>query len=351
MKIGFVVNPIAGAGGKIGMKGTDNIEEVIERGGEPLSPFKAKEFCNGLKKEFITCSSNMGEDYIGGEIVYKTPEKTTAEDTKKACIEFLKRGAEMIVFVGGDGTARDVYTVVGKKLPVLGIPAGVKMYSGVFALNATAGRKILNSFLEGNAEIVEREIMDVDENAYRKNVFRIRLFGIAISPSIKNFLQYSKKVFPDENEAKKEIAEFMALICKKGTYIVGPGITTKAIFEKIGIEKTLLGVDVIENGRIIARDAGEKEIINAIDGKNARIIVSPLGKQGFIFGRGNQQISSRVIKKVGTENIIIVSTPQKMMYTPQLFVDTGDKEIDRKISGWKKVITGFGIAIRKKIIY
>jgi len=350
MHIGFVVNPIAGIGGKVGLKGSDDVEEALKRGGIPVAPAKAAEFCKSLDANVITCSSSMGADYIDGKVIYKTPEKTTADDTTKACRKFLKHGADLIIFVGGDGTARDVYNAVGKKVPILGIPAGVKMYSGVFAINVNKAIEIVNAFMEGNVERVEREIMDIGEVAFRKDMLKIKLFGYALCPAIKNFLQNGKRIFGGENEAKKEIAKFMALICKEGTYILGPGSTVKAIAGEMGIEKTLLGVDVIENGKVIARDANEEEILKAIEGKRARIIVSPIGGGGFIFGRGNQQISSKVIKKVGIKNIIVVATPQKLMQISFLYIDTGDKFLDKKFAGWISVIAGFGVAIRKRIV-
>ncbi len=349
-RIGFVVNPIAGMGGRVGLKGTDSVEEAIRRGAVPVAPKRAEEFCNGIDAHIFTCSSSMGADYIDGEIVYKAGKSTTAEDTKKACKEFLKRGVDLIIFVGGDGTACDVYNIVGKKVAILGIPSGVKMYSGVFALNPKAGREILKAFLNEKAEIVEREIMDIDEEAYRNDVLKIKIYGSAFCPSIKYFLQNGKRIF-GENDSKKEIAIFFSLICRKGTYVLGPGSTIKAIADELDVEKTLLGVDVIEDGELIIKDANEKEILKAIEGKKARIIVSPLGRQGFIFGRGNQQISSKVIKKIGVKNVIIVSTPQKILHTKELFVDTGDDELNRKLEGWKQVIVGFGVAVRKKIIF
>ncbi len=353
MKIGFVVNPVAGAGGKIGLKGSDDVEEVAKRGGIPLSPPIAERFCQGLDNgmEILTCSSIMGGKYVSGKIVYEAGRKTTSMDTMKACRNFVKEGAEIIVFVGGDGTARDIHKVIGKKIPILGIPAGVKMYSSIFAINAERGRELLNAFMGGKAEVVEREIMDVDEEAFRNDSLRIRLYGMAKSPVMKHYIQNGKKLFLGEENAKEEIAEFMSLICRKGTFIMGPGSTIRAIADKMGIEKTYLGVDVIRDGRIVVKDGGEEEILNAIDGGKTRIVVSPIGGGNFIFGRGNQQISARVIKKAGVNNIIVVSTIQKMMEAPFLYVDTGDVELNKKMVGWINVITGFGTAVRKKIIY
>ena len=352
MKIGFVVNPIAGAGGRIGLKGSDDVEEAAKRGGISLSPVIAKRFCQGINDgmEILTCSSIMGGDYVNGEIVYEVGKKTTFMDTRKACKEFLKKGAEIIVFVGGDGTARDVYEVTGQKIPMLGIPAGVKMYSSVFAINSERGIKLIHAFMGGKAEVVEREIMDVDEEAFRNDSIKIRLYGMAKSPVLKHYIQNGKKLFSGEENAKDEIAEFMSMICRKGTFIMGPGSTVKAIADKMGLKKTYLGVDVIRDGRIVVKDGGEEEILNAIEGGKARIVVSPIGGENFIFGRGNQQISSRVIKRVGIENVIVVSTPQKMMEASCLYVDTGDAELNKRMAGWINVITGFGTAVRKKVM-
>lgn len=237
-RIGFIVNPIAGMGGKIGLKGTDDFEEAIKRGALPVAPSKAREFCIDMDAHVLTCSSCMGADYIDGEVVYKVNGKTTAEDTKKACSILLKKGIDLLIFVGGDGTACDIYSVVGKRVPILGVPSGVKMYSGVFAVNVQAGKEILNSFLNEEAEIVEREIVDADEKAYRNDVLNLKLFGYALCPSVSYFLQYGKEVF-GEKESKKEIALFFSLICRKGTYILGPGSTIKAIANEMGIEKNI----------------------------------------------------------------------------------------------------------------
>ncbi|OYT60310.1 ATP-NAD kinase [Thermoplasmatales archaeon ex4484_30] len=352
-KIGFVLNPIAGMGGRVGLKGTDGmVKEAIKRGAKPFAAERAKEAMEGLSAKIFTCSPPMGEECLGDcEVIYSPPKKTSALDTKKACKAFLNKKVDIVVFCGGDGTARDVYSIIGKKLPILGIPAGVKMHSSVFAVNAIAAREVLTQFLEGKTQLIETEIMDVDESAFRDNRLKTKIYGYAITPYKKMLIQQGKMVFSsmDEERYKKEIALFLSLICKKGITILGAGTTVEKIAEELGIKKSLLGVDVIKDGKIVARDASEDEILHHLNGEKARIIVSPTGRQGFIFGRGNQQISARVIKKVGTNNIIIASTPHKLAQTPYLFVDTGDKEIDKKLVGWRSVITGFGIAERKEV--
>jgi len=352
MKIGFVVNPLAGAGGKVALKGSDDIEKALERGGIPYAPIAARKFSMEWKEEaeIITCSSVMGGDYIHGRIIYEVGEKTTAYDTMEACRIFAEENGDAIVFVGGDGTARDVYNAVGDSIPLLGVPSGVKMYSSVFALNPRRAAILLHEFLAGRADVVEREIMDVDEDAFRRDELKIKLYGIARTPFMKYYSQGGKMLFSGDEEAKRGMAKFISMVCRNATCILGPGSTVKAVAEEMGVEKTLLGVDVVRNGEVIAKDAGEMEILDRIEG-NSKIVVSPVGGSNFIFGRGNQQISAEVIKRVGVENIIVVATPSKMMHAPFLHVDTGDDALNRQLAGWQQVIVGYGLAVRKRILY
>lgn len=359
-KIGFLVNPIAGMGGRVGLKGTDGmVEEAARRGAVPVAGGRAREAMSGIEKhaKILTCSSVMGEYYLeensgkNVEIVYDVSDKTSADDTKNACRKFLDEEADAIVFCGGDGTARDVLSVVGKRVPILGIPAGVKMHSSVFAVTPNAANRIITKFLQGDVSLVETEVIDIDEASFRRDDMKIKLYGYAISPYEKILMQMGKEIYVAGEEVFKEgIASFLSLVMRKGTYILGGGSTTGRIADELGIENTLLGVDVVKDGKLIVKDAGEDEILRNLDGGKNRIIVSPIGRQGFVFGRGNQQISPGVIEAVGAENIIIVSTPYKLSRTPYLFVDTGSDTLNKKLSGWKSVITGFGMAERKKVM-
>jgi len=356
-RIGFLVNPIAGMGGRVGLKGTDGVaEEAARRGAVPVAGGRAEEAMEGVERyaEIMTCSSVMGEDYLerNFEVVYSTSERTSADDTRNACREFIKRDVDAIIFCGGDGTARDVLSVVGKRVPILGIPAGVKMHSSVFSITPNAANKIMMKFLQGNASLVETEVMDVDETSFRRDEMKIKLYGYAISPYEKILMQMGKEIFYTASEEvyKAGIASFLSLVMRKGTYVLGGGSTTGRIADELGIENTLLGIDVVKDGKLVVKDAGEDEILKSLNGGKNRIVVSPIGRQGFVFGRGNQQISPEVIEAVGTENIIIVSTPYKLSQTPYLFVDTGSDSLNKKLSGWKSVITGFGMAERKKVL-
>ena len=364
-KIGFIVNPIAGMGGTIGLKGTDDVlEEALKRGARPVAQNRAKkalERLNDRKTDLVmvTSSGEMGENVLEDLnfptyfIVYHPEKKTSNLDTKKVCKIFLEEDVDTILFCGGDGTARDIYEVIGSKIPIVGIPAGVKMFSGIFSINPQSISELITKFLDNQIQIREAEIMDIDEEMYRQNNFDIKLFGYAQTIYVPNLIQRRKSTFQSESEdvSKRNIACFLRELMKDGAlYILGAGTTTKSIADLMGIKKTLLGVDLVKDEKLVARDVCEKDILTYIKGEDdVKIVVSPIGAQGFIFGRGNQQISAEVMRKVGTENVIIIATPYKLSQSPHLLVDTGDEELDRTLAGDKIVVCGYRMAQRKKV--
>ena len=366
MKIAFIVNPIAGMGGRVGLKGTDGVlEKAIELGAKPVAPERATEFLKELKESEImdkikifTCPGQMGEEEakkVGINIEIFPMEKramTTAEDTKQAVKLAVESpyNVDLIVFVGGDGTARDILDALKEKeceIPVLGVPAGVKMYSGIFAVNPAEAVEVLEAYINGEAEITEFEIMDADETAIRSDRFAIRLYGYLKGPYLPMRIQGTKQVSPetaDEKENQRAIAKFVIENIKPdAAYILGPGTTVKTLADMLGIKKTVLGVDLYQKGKVI-NDVNEKTLIENIeDWKNTWIIVSPIGGQGMIFGRGNQQISPEIIKRVGKEHIIVLATKSKIQRIEGglLRVDTGDAETDEMLRGYIKVITDY----------
>lgn len=361
--VGFLINPIAGMGGAVGLKGTDAlIQEARKRGAVPRAHLRARATLERLKRcniHFLTCGSTMGEDVLNEtgpfiyEIVYTPPSaETTAEDTRAACRAFLKYGVSSIVFCGGDGTARDIFSVTGRSVPLIGIPAGVKMYSAIFALNPEAAAELI---LHQGAPLMDAEVVDVDEEAYRSGELKTRIFGYAPVPTIPDTRQQSKWVSDagSEEEARAAIAAFITEIMRDDTlYIMGAGTTTAAIAELLGAEKTLLGVDVFAGGRVIARDCDECTLLSLLpEHQRAKIIISPIGAQGFVLGRGNQQISPDVLRRVGIENLIVVATPQKLARTPTLYVDTGDADLDRSFSDSIAVISGYRMAQRHRLFH
>lgn len=362
-KIGFVVNPDAGMGGAVGLKGTDGCAMAArELGAIPLSPEKAVRFLTSLTRSdlfFLTAGGLMGESELhdAGIVSYKVVyspehENTTQEDTQKACLAMMKEGAELILFCGGDGTARDVFSITGMNVPILGIPAGVKIYSGVFATTPEAGAAVLDQW--ETARVTDTEVMDVDEEQYRSGVLTTRLFGIAHTPTLPGLCQSAKQAsFGDEFRVQDDIARFIANIMRPDTlYLLGAGATTGAISRYLRLPATLLGIDAIYANRLIATDLNEAGILSLLDEyEQVKIIISPIGSQGFILGRGNQQISSRVLEKVGIDALIVVATPAKLQHTPVLYADTGSRELNARFEDTILVICGYMVAQRVRLVH
>jgi predicted polyphosphate/ATP-dependent NAD kinase len=310
-----------------------------------LAPFKDS-------VEIVTYPQEMGENEVRkagfdptviGEI---TPGNTTSKDTVAAASEMMGLNVDLILFAGGDGTARDIHKAVDGKVPVLGIPAGVKIQSGVFAINPARAGDIAARYMQGDLTTVrELEVMDINEEAYRENRLSARLYGYLMVPYEETLVQGSKEATGGSEEISLEAIASEVVEGMEGDtlYVIGPGTTTRSIAEELGLEKTLLGVDVVENGNIVATDVNEEALLELIEGRTAKIIVTVIGGQGFILGRGNQQISPEVIRKVGVENLIIVASPGKLaaLKGRTLLVDTGDPELDEMISGYRKVVIGY----------
>jgi len=360
--VGFLLNPVAGMGGAVGLKGTDGqVAEALRRGAVPHAADRAVQALSHLSGEDIvwcTCAAPMGEDVLASAgidrytVLYRPPVPTGAADTKAACREFLDAGVDLVVFCGGDGTARDVFDAVGREVPVLGIPAGVKMYSAVFAVNPAAAADLIRR--AGEVPCRDSEVMDVDEEAYRSGRLAARLYGYACVPFVPERTQGGKQVFEqqDEERAKDDIAAFINEIMLPETlYIIGAGSTTARIMERLDLTPTLLGVDAVWNGEVVARDADERTLLVLLDTYPlAKIVASPIGAQGFVLGRGNQQISPAVLRKAGLRNLIVVATPGKLAATPLLYVDSGDATLDREIGDSLLVVSGYRIAQRKRVV-
>jgi predicted polyphosphate/ATP-dependent NAD kinase len=349
-KIGFIVNPIAGMGGKVGLKGTDGVlNKAVNLGAKPIAENKALEtlkeyiLCFSSKDDlyWYTCSGVMGENELKKvgitkiDIVYNPNNKTTTTfDTKNACKKFLEKQVDLIFFCGGDGTARDIFDIISNKIPILGIPAGVKMHSGVFGINTNASAKMLHEFVNGNLMIGDAEIMDLDEKLYREGKWNIRLFGIAKGIVEPTYVQVGKSTFESVSDdvVKDELADHIKDEIEKNNdylFLFGSGGTINYIANKLNFKNTLLGIDAVYKKKVVGRDLNEKRILKLLTNyPKVKLILSPIGSQGFILGRGNLQLSPEVIKKIGLDNIIVVSTPTKILSTPFLRVDTGDKKLD-----------------------
>jgi predicted polyphosphate/ATP-dependent NAD kinase len=370
-KIGFVVNPFAGMGGKVGLKGTDGVvAEAMKRGAVEVAQGKVRAFLVKLKEAgalsapaWHAAGGAMGAEGLrsaGAECtVVHVPSggATTAEDTRLACASFVDNGCELIIFVGGDGTARDVHSAVQNRVPILGVPSGVKMHSGVFAVSPEAGAELLVDWLSGKAGTQEGELMDLDEEAYRSGEWAVKHHGLALTPFEPSFVQTGKEMFEaaSDEEVQASIAEHIAEIVAKspGTlFILGPGSTVSNVAARLGVEKTLLGVDCFLDGKLVAKDAAERDILALLGAHpKAKVVVSPIGAQGFIFGRGNLQLSSTVVGRLALEDIIVAATPAKLASTPLLRVDFDDVSlVDKfKTKRYIQVVVGYHSSAMRKI--
>lgn len=364
-KVGFIVNPIAGMGGSVGLKGTDGeaYYKAIERGAKPVSPRRAIEFLNSIKSsgfEIYAAAGKMGVEYVLKSIhrdklmgvVGEEKEYTSRIDTVIAA-RALRSQVDIIVFVGGDGTARDICEAINTSIPVLGVPSGVKMFSSVFAINPVVAAYILEKFLNGEVSVVEREVLDIDEESYRRDELNVKLYGYLLVPVAEGLLQSSKTIYTgvDEEYAKESIAEYIIENMEENTpYILGPGSSVKKICVKLGLNCTLLGFDIVLNKKLLVKDAWEKDILDVVDKYGrVKVVLTPIGGQGFLLGRGNQQLSPRVLAKISKDDLIIVATESKIRDTPVLLVDTGDPSIDRKFLGYVKVLVDYNRFIVVKV--
>ena len=362
MMIGFVVNPIAGMGGRVALKGTDNVAQTArELGAVPVAPERAMQFLKRVKDlrldaqiSLLTAPRTMGECEVKSaglkaDIVYlKIGEVTTASDTKSAVEMMIQGGSVIICFVGGDGTARDVLDAIGDRdIPVVAIPSGVKMHSAVFAFTPAEAAELLQAFVRGQAKIAELEVLDVDEEAARKDDLSVKLYGYMKSVYVPSLVQLGKQASQgtdDELENQRAIAKSLAEEMRRGdTYIMGPGTTVRELARLLGIGKTLLGVDIYRDGEVHF-DVSEKQILDTVrNWSRTWIVVSPIGRQGVIFGRGNLQISSAVLERVRRDRILVIATLTKIsgIEAGVLRVDCGDPVVNETLKGYIRVLTDY----------
>lgn len=359
--LGLIVNPIAGLGGSVGLKGTDGIgtaERALALGAVPHAGVRASLALARLAADLpnlhvLTGPGELGETHARAagftpELIDGLSENTTAADTRRLAAEMAARGVDLLLFAGGDGTARDICAVVGTAIPVLGIPSGVKMHSAVFATTpGAAGQAALQHLSAAAPRVREAEVMDIDEQAFRNGAVSARLYGMLLTPATRGLLQSLKagRGGGDAAELAAIAADVVQHLRHDDLTILGPGTTTRAVLDHLGLQGTLLGVDVLYRGELLRRDATERDLLGYLEQTPGRIIVTPIGGQGYIFGRGNQQLSPAVLRQVGLPNITVIATPSKVasLDGQVLRVDTGDEELDAALRGYRRVITGYGV--------
>ncbi len=365
-KLGLIVNPVAGLGGSVGLKGSDGmVEEALARGAVPQAGHRSKVAMQELLsfKDDITVYTglgNMGQDValeLGFHCVVmenETTEGTTAEDTKSLSLWLQEQGVDLILFAGGDGTARDICTTAGENSVFLGVPAGVKIHSPVYARSPSAAGRLASLYLQDQVEtVIEEEVLDIDEDQYRQEIINTKLYGYLRIPREPQFTQ-CRKCSSDASEEYTiaSIAAYVADNMEKDTYyIVGAGTTTRAVMRELELNNTLIGVDIVYNFDLVANDVYGTQILDYIGDKPAKLVVTVTGGQGFLFGRGNQQLTPQLLRRIGKENIIILATKEKILKLrgQPLLVDTGDRELDNSLSGYWRVICDYNETIVCKI--
>jgi predicted polyphosphate/ATP-dependent NAD kinase len=367
-KLGVIINPYAGLGGSVGLKGSDGEairSEALARGAEQRAPARMQRTLESIGElnqqiEVICFAGDMGEvaaknaGFIPRIIGVAKNNPSEAEDTCAAAQALMNEQADLILFAGGDGTARLIADVVGTAQPVLGVPSGVKMHSGVYAVSPEAAGEILKQLLTGKlVNIAERDVKDIDEEAFRNGQVRARFYGTLLVPEDSQNLQQVKNAGTERDElAQLDVAQEMIDQLQTDTlYLVGPGSTTHLFLQELGLEGSLLGVDLLLNNKLIALDVSAPQIVQQLDNftGQVKIIITAIGGQGHILGRGNQQFTPAIVRRIGKDNIYIIAARGKILALDgrPLLVDTNDPQLDKQLVGYWPVITGY----RDTIIY
>ncbi|MFC9557026.1 ATP-NAD kinase family protein [Rhodococcus sp. NPDC056960] len=367
--LGLIINPVAGMGGRVGLKGTDGadiLREALSRGAQPAAQDRARlaliEITAAITGfRILTGPGEMGERAaraagLTPHVVYELlTDRSTAVDTHVVASIMAAYPVDMILFVGGDGTARDILLAVGDRVPLVGVPAGVKMHSAVFGTNPANAGRLTGLYLSRSSHVRlrEAEIIDLDEAAIRTDTMSARLYGYACSPFERHLVQNAKSGTrpgseQDLDAAAHQLAREMQPDC---LYILGPGTTTQRIARALKLPSTLLGVDAVLDGTVIGSDVDEETLLRLMSGRQARIVVGVLGGQGSLFGRGNQQISAQVIRAAGIDNLIVLSSIDKLIAlgSAPLRVDTGDAQLDEMLAGHIRIRTGHDHSVVHKV--
>jgi len=376
--LGLIINPIAGVGGSVALKGSDDMAlHAVSLGAELKANMRAQTALSVLlpyQSDIVvyTVNDQMGEQAaktlgFRTELVYQTESKNTqASDTEKAVAALLTRQVDIILFAGGDGTARNIAKIVAQysednelpQVPVLGIPAGCKIHSGVYAITPTAAGRVVELMVTKQlVTLTEGDVMDIDESLFRQGVVKAKRFGEMQIPSELRYVQAVKSGGKESDELvlhdiSEDVIAHMA-DDDSGLFIIGSGSTTEFLMAELGLDNTLLGVDIVQNEMLIASDVTEailwQQLMLAKQAQQrVTLVITLIGGQGHIFGRGNQQLSPRIIRFIieqhgGKENITIIATKAKLtaLNNRPLISDTGDIALDQLLSGFMPITTGY----------
>ena len=385
-KLGFIINPVAGLGGSVALKGSDNMsEQALLLGAQPKAHLRAKTALEVLlpyqsQITVYTASSLMGEHCSNAlgfdtKVIFKTQaehtlsaeqvtlNQTTEQDTKNAILALLENDVDVILFAGGDGTARNIADVLlcrtqENQVPVLGIPAGCKIHSGVYAVTPKAAGLVVELMVTKQlVTLTTGDVMDINESLFRDGIVKAKRYGEMQIPSELRYVQAVKSGGKELDELVLQdiAADVIEKIEEEGEslFIIGSGSTTAFLMDELNLAHTLLGVDIVYQRKLIEKDVTEDLLFKAVQqqlnkNKPIKLVITIIGGQGHIFGRGNQQLSPRVIRAVisqpgGKDNIIVIATKAKLMALDSrpLIADTGDSELDQSLSGFMSITTGY----------
>ena len=368
VRLGLLVNPDAGLGGRLGLKGSDGQAEIArskgaqDRSGPRMRAMLdhlitiSKENLDGI--QWYVSKGRMGTDWISPaisslEVIHSSSSSTDANDTSQLVGSMIGSDIDLLVYAGGDGTTRDVVAALSEygrpELPIIGVPTGVKMHSGCFASSPKAAAEVLSAWLEGDLLLSSTEVLDLDEDLYRQGKWVVKLYAEAITPASPRWMQGSKMRV--EASGEEEIIQGLAdhvretLIDDRMMIVWGSGGTLRTIGGILGFELNTLGIDITVGGKIIGSDLNENEILSALKEHrgDVMLLLSPMGGQGFLIGRGNLQLSPDVLRIIGVNRVLGIVTPAKMLTLRSLRIETGDSEMDKRFSDKKylKVLQGY----------
>ena len=383
MRLGIVVNPDAGLGGKLGFKGSDGrAEEARAAGAEDRAGPRMNQCLShlvdlaasslnrsGVELELMVWDGRMGGTWVPDwpsacpmhvEALDSTPSATTPDDTTRLVGQLLDAGVEAILYAGGDGTTRDIVNALesageeAQKTAIIGVPGGVKMHSGCFATTPKAAAEVVLSFALGDLRTAITEVMDLDETVYAKGEWKVRMYGEAWTPSSPRFMQGAKEQVErvSEEDTIEGLAHHVSTLIDDDSDLMvvwGSGGTLRRMGEHLGLELTLLGIDV-QQGGTVHHDLNEQQLLRLIGAHTTDagprpilLLLSPMGGQGFLIGRGNLQLSPDVLRLIGHGNILGVATPSKLIGLDAVRIDTGDENLDAEFQSKRfiKILQGF----------
>ena len=367
MRLGLLVNPDAGLGGRLGLKGSDGQAEYARSQGaedragprvtDCLAYFsKLHRDCSNI--EWVTSKGRMGTDWMSDDLgavekIHESIGNTSATDSSGLIANLLDSGIDLLLYGGGDGTTRDIVAALeshGRSdLPIIGVPCGVKMHSGCFASSPKAAAEVLSAWLNGDLLIASTEVLDLDEELYREGKWVVRLYAEAMTPASPRWMQGTKQRV--EASGEEEIVEGLAdhikelLMTEDRLIIWGSGGTLRTIGKIVGLKPTLLGIDASVGEKQVGVDLNEIQLLELLDSHDGPItlLLSPMGGQGFLIGRGNLQLSPAVLRQVGVNDVLGICTPAKLLTVRRLRIETGDNTLDAEFAEKKylKVLQGY----------